>query len=92
VPPDCATDASYDAIVVSEETLPGAEEINRVRSGLGFAPLVVVVVGVLHARGGGGAKLSSTDLRSLAAGEHGAADGLAASERGAADGHAPRQQ
>lgn len=67
VPPIAATDASFDAIVVSEETIPGALEINRVRAGLGFAPLAVVVVGLV-APGRQAAKLSSTDLRAADAG------------------------
>ena len=68
VPPVAATDPSFEAIVVSEETIPGAEEINRVRAGLGFAPLVVVVVGLLSPQPAA-PKLSSTDLRVAEAGE-----------------------
>lgn len=66
VPPLAATDRAFDAIVVSEETVPGAEEINRVRHSLGFEPLVIVVVSLLPATSEG-QKLSSTDLRHLAA-------------------------
>ena len=70
IPPIAATESGFEAIVVSEETISGAEEINRVRKGLGFDPLVIVVVGLISgsAGGGGGEKLSSTDLRTLAAG------------------------
>jgi pantetheine-phosphate adenylyltransferase len=69
VPPLCATERDFDAIVVSEETVAGAEAINAARAGLGFPPLVVVVVPLLAADGG---KLSSTDLRG---GEAGGGDG-----------------
>lgn len=66
IPPICATEENFDAIVVSEETVVGAEEINHVRASLGFHPLVIVVVGLLSGSGGGdGGKLSSTDLRAL---------------------------
>ena len=68
VPPVAATDPCFEAIVVSEETIPGAEEINRVRAGLGFEPLVVVVVGLLSPQHAA-PKLSSTDMRVAEAGE-----------------------
>lgn len=61
VPPLCATEEGFDAIVVSEETVGGAHEINRVRRGLGYRPLVIVVVGLLHHDSS--IKLSSSDLR-----------------------------
>ncbi len=60
-PPRAATEARFDAIVVSEETIEGAHWINRVREGLGFKPLVVVVVGLLPSKDA--PKLSSTELR-----------------------------
>jgi len=66
VPPVAATEEAFDAIVVSEETIHGAEEINHVRRSLGFKPLVIVVVGLLSGKAEG-PKLSSTDLRALAA-------------------------
>ena len=66
-PPIAATEADFDAIVVSEETIHGAEEINFVRRSLGFAPLVIVVVGLISAAASG-PKLSSTDLRAAASG------------------------
>lgn len=52
--------------MVSEETIPGALDINRARAERGFAPLVVVVVGLISARRAA-VKLSSTDLRSAEA-------------------------
>lgn len=67
IPPIAATQAGFDAIVVSEETIHGAEEINYVRKSLGYKPLVVVVVGLISGATGGGGKLSSTDLRNIAA-------------------------
>lgn len=66
-PPVAATDPGFDAIVVSEETIPGALEINRVRSELGFQPLAVLVVGLVFPRRSA-IKLSSTDLRAADAG------------------------
>ncbi|KAL4538440.1 hypothetical protein Ndes2526B_g03257 [Nannochloris sp. 'desiccata'] len=67
VPPLAATSADFQAIVVSEETISGAEEINFVRKSLGFDPLVIVVVGLIGGATGAGGKLSSTDLRDIAA-------------------------
>jgi pantetheine-phosphate adenylyltransferase len=67
VPPLAATSADFQAIVVSEETISGAEEINYVRKSLGFDPLVIVVVGLIGGATGAGGKLSSTDLRDIAA-------------------------
>jgi phosphopantetheine adenylyltransferase len=65
-PPLCATEENFTAIVVSEETVSGAHEINRVRRSLGFSPLVIIVVGLLYSHAGNeGAKLSSSDLRVL---------------------------
>ena len=65
-PPLCATEENFNAIVVSEETISGAHEINRVRRGLGFPPLVIIVVGLLYSHAGNeGSKLSSSDLRVL---------------------------
>ena len=67
IPPLAATSADFQAIVVSEETISGAEEINHVRNSLGFDPLVIVVVGLIGGATGAGGKLSSTDLRDIAA-------------------------
>ena len=58
-----ATDPDFDAIVVSEETVLGAEAINVVRAQRGFRPLTVVVVGLIYSSGEAAVKLSSTDLR-----------------------------
>lgn len=63
IPPLCATEENFDAIVVSEETIGGAHEINRVRAELGFHPLIIIVVGLLSAGGGEDSKLSSSELR-----------------------------
>ncbi|PSC70801.1 DNA topoisomerase I [Micractinium conductrix] len=61
-PPICATDPDFDAIVVSEETVPGAHAINQVRAHRGYLPLVIVVIGLIYSRRRA-TKLSSTDLR-----------------------------
>jgi pantetheine-phosphate adenylyltransferase len=50
-----------DALVVSKETVPGAEAINRNRLVRGFKPLEIVVVGLVGEDGS--SKLSSTALR-----------------------------
>jgi pantetheine-phosphate adenylyltransferase len=63
IPPLCATEENFDAIVVSEETIGGAHEINRVRAELGFHPLIIIVVGLLSAAAGEDSKLSSSALR-----------------------------
>jgi len=51
------------ALVVSRETLPGGTEINRQREGFGFAPLSIVVVGLVGFDSALGTKLSSTEIR-----------------------------
>ncbi|KDD74325.1 hypothetical protein H632_c1400p0, partial [Helicosporidium sp. ATCC 50920] len=56
-----ATDAAFDAIVVSEETVPGAQAINDHRALLGLEALAVIVVPVLSGRSQQD-KLSSTEL------------------------------
>ena len=65
IPPLCATVEDFDAIVVSEETVIGAEQINMTRKELGFHPLVIVVVGLLTSspQFQDGSKLSSSELR-----------------------------
>eukprot|EP00890_Picochlorum_soloecismus_P003381 jgi/Picsp_1/4043/NSC_01554-R1_protein len=65
IPPLCATVEEFDAIVVSEETVIGAEQINLTRKELGFHPLVIVVVGLLTSspQFQDGSKLSSSELR-----------------------------
>ena len=65
-PPLCATEENFDSIVVSEETVGGALWINEVRRAAGWHELVIVVVGLLLAKGdgdAGGVKISSSDLR-----------------------------
>ena len=68
LPCGAETDPSMDAIVVSDETLPGALSINTGRIKRGFTPLFIVVVPAIGHRADG-SKLSSTDLRSLDSGE-----------------------
>ncbi len=62
---------SLHAIVVSHETVQGAEDINTYRTEHGNAPLAVVEVGLVGMRAGG-QKLSSTQLREA---EGGGSDG-----------------
>jgi phosphopantetheine adenylyltransferase len=56
------TDPHIEAIVVSEETLVGAQAINAGRAKRGFKPLHIVVVSLVWPRSAS-SKLSSTDLR-----------------------------
>lgn len=59
-----ATMKDMHAIVVSKETVKGAEEINQWRQDHGFEPLAVVVVDLVGSKGSSNAaKLSSTALR-----------------------------
>lgn len=51
------------AIVVSQETVAGAESINAHRAQHGLSPLAVVVVGLVGMRVGSAQKLSSSQLR-----------------------------
>jgi pantetheine-phosphate adenylyltransferase len=51
-----------EAIVVSKETVRGAEAINKGRVNRGFRPLIIVVVPVIGGRESA-SKLSSTQLR-----------------------------
>lgn len=55
-----ATDPTIEAVVVSEETLPVAREINERRAARGLEPLAVEVVELV--RDGKGRKISSRDL------------------------------
>jgi len=55
-------DPHVEALVVSEETYPGAIAVNEVRRERGLNPLVVVVAPLIPARDGG--RLSSTRIRS----------------------------
>ena len=63
IPPAASTDPDFDGIVVSEETISGAEAINAERQRRGFDPLVIVVVGLVKGKRDSSGKLSSTDLR-----------------------------
>jgi len=54
-------DAEMDAIVVSEETLKGAEEINRKRLEKGLSPLEVIVIPMVLAHDG--KPISSSRIR-----------------------------
>ena len=52
------------ALVVSKETIPGAEEINRYRKNAGYAELQIVVVDLIaDTQAVQGGKVSSTALR-----------------------------
>ena len=57
----CLDSEEIDVIVVSEETAPRAEEINRLRGERGLRPLEVVVVDMLPAEDG--KPISSTRIR-----------------------------
>lgn len=61
-PTQAELDPSMQAIVVSRETLRGAQQINAGRARRGFPPLVVVVVPVMGSCDPA-AKLSSSQLR-----------------------------
>lgn len=61
-PTQAELDEGMQALVVSRETLAGGEAINRGRVGRGFAPLRLLVVGVVGERADG-SKLSSSELR-----------------------------
>jgi pantetheine-phosphate adenylyltransferase len=61
-PTRAETEPDMDVLVVSEETIRGAEKINEGRRARGYAPLVVLVVPVLNSENSGD-KLSSTALR-----------------------------
>lgn len=67
--PLAATVRDMDALVVSRETVAGADSINVARVERGFAPLAVVAVGLVGGGEGAGAeeKLSSTALRAAEA-------------------------
>ena len=54
-------DRNLQALVVSEETEPKGQEINRIRSSKGFDPLVIVTVTMLKAEDG--RPLSSSRIR-----------------------------
>ena len=58
---DSVRDATYTAIVCSEETRSGCDLINARRAELGWPPLTVIIARIV--RNAAGAKLSSTDIR-----------------------------
>jgi pantetheine-phosphate adenylyltransferase len=63
-PTAAATEEGMQALVVSRETVPGAQAINKWRAQRGFAPLTVVVVDlVAESAAVPGGKVSSTALR-----------------------------
>jgi pantetheine-phosphate adenylyltransferase len=58
-----------NGLVISRETISGAEALNDVRATAGFDPLAFVVVDLVGADSSSSAvKLSSTDLRARDAG------------------------
>ena len=68
-PTAAATDPDMEALVVSSETVSGAEAINQDRAKRGFKPLKLVVVDLvgISCKALGGDKLSSTALRAAEA-------------------------
>jgi phosphopantetheine adenylyltransferase len=60
-PTQAELDPAMQALVVSQETIPGGEAINAGRASRGFEQLQLVVVGLIG--GGSDSKLSSTALR-----------------------------
>ena len=63
-PPLAATVREMSALVVSRETIVGAEALNDMRVEAGFDPLDIIVVDLIGASASGdGTKLSSTALR-----------------------------
>lgn len=68
-PPLAATIRDMNGLVISRETISGAEALNDVRATAGFDPLAFVVVDLVGADSSSSAvKLSSTDLRARDAG------------------------
>ena len=63
-PTVAAKDESVQALVVSRETIPGAQDINRYRTEHGFPQLHIVVVELIaDTQAVKGGKVSSTALR-----------------------------
>ena len=64
-PTAAATQAGMQALVVSAETVPGAQAINQDRGRRAFLPLAIIVVHTVgtSSKGLDGQKLSSTALR-----------------------------
>eukprot|EP00884_Botryococcus_braunii_P013796 jgi/Botrbrau1/22417/Bobra.0091s0022.1 len=69
-PTAAATQREMQALVVSEETVPGATSINEWRSAHGFPQLTIIIV-KLVGRQSSGDKLSSTKLREEEAAQQG---------------------
>ena len=67
------TDATYTAIVCSEETRPGCSVINDRRAAAGMPPLAIIIAPMML--NPAGAKLSSTTIRTLLAGSSGGGGG-----------------
>ncbi|KAF8416088.1 hypothetical protein EV426DRAFT_570047 [Tirmania nivea] len=57
------TEEGISALVVSEETRGGGEAVNRERRRKRWTELELFVVGVVGEEGGGGVKMSSTEIR-----------------------------
>ncbi|MFB6124335.1 MAG: phosphopantetheine adenylyltransferase [Halanaeroarchaeum sp.] len=68
-PTGIASEAPYDALIVSPETKPGGERINEIRAERGLDPLDIVVVD--HVRAEDGGIISSTRIVKGEIDEHG---------------------
>jgi len=62
-PPLAATAREMNALVISRETVAGAEALNDMRASAGYEPLKLIVVDLVG--GDANEKLSSTELRAL---------------------------
>lgn len=62
-PTPAETEPEFEALVVSQETIPGALAINEGRERRGYPLLDIIVVGLVGQDDRTGVKLSSTDLR-----------------------------
>ena len=54
-------DKNYEALIISQETIPNALEINEIREQSGMKPLILVVIPILRDEKGN--KISSTEIR-----------------------------
>ena len=71
-PTAAAVDVRMQALVVSQETVPGAEEINEYRRNKGYPELHIVVVDLIaDTQAVKGGKVSSTALREQDAAKQG---------------------
>ena len=68
-PTGIATEPGFDYLVVSPETVEGAEHVNEIREGRGLDPLEIVVVD--HVEAEGGQRISSTRIVRGEIDEHG---------------------